>query len=410
MKEPVIKKQKNALKMVVAGILITLSIATSPITYINAKLSSYSSDGQIEEVADDLNCDLGYLDKVGKHYYRMEHNGKEPIYVCLDKSLTEEEKNTAIKTLDELFGIVGLINSNYRYELVDEAEYAPKIGKTKIYYRIGERVSDYEGSEFKARGYIFKGPNLISWLTTKRTMNNYVITLDRDEINKRNSDIEYTMRHELLHAFGFNDVYTIDREKTTDKFQGNTYINNSFEGFNMLTPNDVKCLISLYSQKKTNKDKVREFLKEYTNRYYQSYTEAIENKYGKYENFNQREIDMEGGIRVTKEDGTMHGYMYQVNIENCKYEFRILDYFSNKLLDSCSGDVVYVNGMAVLKDVELKTGMRPYDSSSSYSGGFVQDLAVGYLGNFKKQLTLYDYHSNWGIECQDLELEKSIDR
>ena len=412
MKKPVIKKTKTNLKMVLAGFLASLVLFVSTLGFANLKFSEYSDDNSIEDMADDLDCDMGYISQFGNHFVRMEHNNKEPIYVCLDEELTDKEKESAIKTLDYMFGIVGTINENYTYKIVSKSEYFSKVGKSKIYYKLGTLKSEYEGQEFKSNGYIMSIPNLVSFLTAKRTRNNFIINIDRDQIAKSESEVqlEYTLLHELMHAFGFKDVYTVTRLKETDKYQGNTYINSSLDEIGMLTPNDVKCLISLYSQDDTEKDRMYDFLEAYSNNYYQNYTEVVADKYGKIDDFNEREIEIEGGLRVTKEDGSQHGYIYQVNIEDDKYEFRILDYFSNELLDSCSGDIVYANGMAILKDIELKTGMRPYDSSSSYSGGFVQDLVVGYLGKYKKQLTLYDYNTNWGINCQVLKLEKSIDR
>lgn len=413
MKKPLIKNIKDKLKIAVAGLLTSATIAIGATgIYANIKYDDYLSDSEIEAIANDLECDTTYLNKYFGKYLRMEHNEDEPIYVCFDDELTEEEKQDAVKALDYMFDIVGTINKKYRYKIVNKDEYISKSGKTRIYYQLGSRSIEAKGKVFKSNAYITGSKSMLSLLTAKRTMNDYKIYIDREEI--LNSDSKgrqyYIMVHELMHAFGFKDVYLLEPEKTTDKFYGNTHINNSVLNLNMLTPNDIKCLISLYSSEETDEKLVNKKLQESTIEYYERYTTACAEKALKAKNLDLEDMDLQASLRVTEEDGRKYGYNYKIKIEDGNYQFIISDLFSKEILDECSGKAYCRNGIIILENIQLKTGMRPYDKPDSYAGGFVQDFVLGYFENQSENIVLYDVNTNWSLYCKQLERQTTLEQ
>ena len=76
-----------------------------------------------------------------------------------------------------------------------------------------------------------------------------------------------------------------------------------------------------------------------------------------------------------------------------------------KLVDEAVGDVVWCNGVAVLKDVTLKVGMHPANKNEHYAGGYVEDLSVVSYGN---RVVLYNVFTNDNYNLNLIELEQSF--
>ena len=70
------------------------------------------------------------------------------------------------------------------------------------------------------------------------------------------------------------------------------------------------------------------------------------------------------------------GYSYEVQVDEGEYLFTILDKVSKTIIDSCGGKILQKDGVVVLENITLKTGLRPYEQYASYEGGFVQDLVM----------------------------------
>jgi len=111
-KKPLIKRIKNKLKMAMAGLLVGVTITTgATLLYSNIEYSNYSSDQEIETIAENLDCDLDYARKSFGHYMVMKHNDDEPIYIHIDESLTKDEMLEAMGAIDYVFSVVQKINS-----------------------------------------------------------------------------------------------------------------------------------------------------------------------------------------------------------------------------------------------------------------------------------------------------------
>ena len=389
-KDNIIKKIKHGLKFALVAGIISLSL-----TSCGPNLENYTTQEDIISNAETLDCDMTYVRTYDDDFLRMKHNNGDPIYVCFDKEYSEELKEQAKKSLDYIFGIVGKINNNYHYEIVDKFEFDLKINKTKIYYTFGEHVSTYEDHSSIANAHLESHTPNSNKNTDKPIMNYFELNLNKDYVNNNNSNdynysFEYTLNHELLHAFGLDDVYTTLINQTTKKYYGNTYMLTSTE-FKKITPNDLACLISLYADENCDMEKMKAELLKYELKFYKEYANQCKEKFETEEDFVEESFNFQTGVLIEKEDKTMIGYDYKVTVEEGKYKFEIYDHYSNELLDSYSGEAVSQNGTIILKNIELKHGMRPNGPYDYYEDGFVQDFI--FLSKNGKSY-LYDFNSN----------------
>jgi len=405
-KEAKIKKIKKGLKLAALGLLISATI-TSTVGCRNVKFDDYASTSEIVSVMNELDGESDYLTKFGNRFVQMEHNGDEPIYVCFDESLSEEEVESAKRSLDEIFGLVAKINKNYRYEIVNKKTYYSKTNRTKIYYDLGKHKV---AKNSYADGFIFRKPSLISFLTNKRTYNDFRIYYDREQYVDECSR-DYVFKHELFHAFGFEDVYEIENGYLKDVLLNKSLINRLYGlQIQMLTPNDVKCLISLYQEKQETPEKEEEYLEEmksflenYEKEFYFNFAQKCKDKTKTNYEFDKTYVKTTSPIVITIEDGTEFFYTYNVEVQGDNYYFSITNE-KGKILDSCKGDVVWTNDVAVLKDITLKDGMRPGFEHYSYTKleKSQQDLAL--IRQSENEVVLYDYLTNFQIYTETLRL------
>lgn len=405
--KPIIKKIKNGLKILTINLLMVGTILSTT-SCSNPAFENFNSDDDIVSISEKMDCDISYLKQHRGNYVRMQHNEDEPIYVYLDSVLTEDEKQSAIRALDYVFGIVGRINSKYRYEIVDKAEFDSKINKTKIDFSLGKMVSfEYGGEEHYAQAHIDSRVSALSGLTDQPGMKRFSIRIDRDELADQTQESkDYTNIHELLHGFGKSDVYFIEALSNVDRLYGNT-IMNSDEGakFKYLTPNDVKCLILLYAEKDADKKQLKSILSEYTEQFYDHYTKSCIEKAEIDDVLDREDFGFETKISVTDVDGTKFGYIYNIEVEDGRYLFTMYDLYTNQEIDRCEGKVLNRNGVMILRDVELKKGFRPYEETTRYEDGLIQDLV---LAKKKGNIMMYDFLTNDGRIGDTYELEKNI--
>ncbi len=401
-KQTKVKKVKKGLKIALISALIAGTITTGAAAiHKNVELNDYASTSQIVSVMDELDCDSSYLTKYGSRFLQMEHNGDEPIYVCFDESLNEKEIESAKKSLDEIFGIVGKINKHYRYEIVSKAEYYSKINRTKIYYDLSKVDS--------VCGYVIRKPSLISMLTSKKTYNNYRLFYNREN-NINAEEMNYTFMHELFHAFGVEDLYHLKKGVRIKPKAIKSLIDTDYgDGTSKLTPNDVKCLISLYQEKKDSKEEqddylneMKQLLQDYEKEYYSVFANKCKEKTEYGCKFDERKINTISSIDIPFGKQKWARFRYDVKILENKYKFTIKNE-SGEILDSCNGKVVWANDVAILKDVTLKDGLYP-EMPEGYVkfDEFVQDFAL--LKNEENNIFLYDLGTNYLYPSETLEL------
>lgn len=410
MKNGIIKKVKTGLKMATVALIGAATITAGAAIYANVEYANYTTTDEMYNIAEYYDCDTSYMRTINGHNVRMKHNGDEPIYVCVDSAYTDEEKEAVMSSLDSFFGLIGKINSKYRYEIVDQEKFDSVGNKTKIYYTLKE---DNDFIVNNAAADIATKVKNISILTTKRMANDFVITINRSHLSELNDpkQLPYALRHELGHT-ALNDVYEIeDRQSVYKKFQCNTYMNPAVgPELEMFTPNDVKCFISYFAESEEEAKALKPFLKEYTKNYYENFSKKCIEKGGQTKEFNKTDFEFESNLTSTALDGTVYKYLYNLKVEDGKYFFEIIDEEKNKILESCEGETISINGMVVLKDVKLKKGIQPYSKYDSFEKGVVQDLVVGCFegGYYSRTVCLYDLFLNATYFGDVYELEKGI--
>lgn len=371
-----LKANKNLLKYSITGLAIMFGAG-----YLSSAIrtAGYTEPTQINRIAGDLDCDLTPITfNNSEQYYRMKHNGGDPIYVAFENEHTEEQKKAIIQTLDHVFGIVNQIDSNYHYKIVsiEEANMRALLGKTIIRYKtVNEPTED-------AAGYIKRTGPIATKMTQKPIYTAFTIHLNEAAINKDNSTI-CTYLHELLHAFGFEDIYETPY-KDVDRYYGASAMNNEDKD-PIMHPNDVKILLSLYAKelKEENYDKyikkAKQLLKEYDDFYYEYAAEKCKNnciypeKLVIIKNLDNP-IKTTFTRKRTYEDGYVEQFTYQVEILNGFYILEVLDKKGN-VIDHCEGDTYLKNGVVFLRDVELNKGLSLL-VSDHYSDGYTNDFNI----------------------------------
>ena len=359
--------------------------------YSHSQRKDYASWSQVEEISNALNCDMSYMEMVGKRAIKtFQHNKGEPIYVSLPDDAPEHIKESIKLSLDYMFGIMEQINSNYKYKIVSDAElnaYKMK-GKSTIEFNRSEKALP---TTMSADAMISADRDLTSFVTFGKMVDNYTITYDAQKLEKQTPSIESgceVFLHELLHVFSFSDVY--DR----DAVYANSYIHPSVgDKYDVFLPNDLKCLISAYAPKLKNNAEKREYISnmkklvsDYEKTFYRDViAEEKRNTTVDIENGNISLI-LKNSIKQNKQT---YNYYYKIEISNGRYNLNIFDENKN-LLDSNQGEVIWVDGVYVLKDACLKHGLgsnlhRALQGNSVAYENLITDLRL-----YKYTKTIYD--------------------
>lgn len=339
---------------------------------IPAGISAHESrdlktDYKIVEMADSMDADMSYAkQKIGR-YERLKHNDDEPIYVCFNAYMTDEQKQVATEALDYIFGIVGNINPNYRYEIIDLDKYDSLHSQSRLFFTVRELGKKLDGLASTQYSYG-------SFLQFKPLGQQVVISLDDDT---EKDDWFYTYTHELMHAFGLTDVYE-DQDDFVGKYQGTTFLKRETgEPMQMITPNDMKVLITLYAPKCSKKEAAQkekeysQFIDEYEKLYYAKFVDSCKGQLGNTTDMPQRNFTFH--TRANFNQGNK--YRYYITIKDNQYTFQIQTP-EGEILDSTQGEALWVNGGVVLKEVKLQKGLFPYGEHRYYPNGYVQDFAI----------------------------------
>ena len=400
-KEAVIKKIKNGLKVAVAATLISLSLTSCGVI----KTQEFTSQEEIVENAEALDCDMSYMMKRDGDFVRMQHNNGEPIYVCFDESYPDDLKEKSKQSLDYVFGIVNKINDKYHYEVVDKEEFEKMGNKTKIYYTFGEHITDHGTHQSVAQGHLESHAAWYNFVTGNPVCLYYELNLNKEQSEKTDDkNLLNTLNHELLHAFGLGDVYTTKALQTTTKFYGNTFMNSNID-IDIITPNDLGCLIALYADEDCDVSKMKQELEKYEIKFNKYFAEKCKEKLVTDEDVVDENFIWFGGVVRNFEDGSSVGTDYKLQVENGYYTLQIKDAVTGKQLDLATGEATLQNGVMVLKNVELNKGLYPHNVEDCYEGGFVQDLAVLSKDGV---ISLYNFTSNDFLYGGYLSLEKGL--
>ena len=387
--KPIIKKK---IKNLAISLTCTDLIASTLTVGAHHALSEIvhkdnSSNEQINQYQEEFNVVSGYRHTNGE---RLKHNDGEPIYIQIDNEYTPDQREIIKQALDFIFGLVGDINDNYKYAVVDDINQLKYWNKTKIKFDVKETVL-YYGQEVYG---LYTSYN--NWLKSQ-TKGTFIQRANIDMDNDHAKDLDelyYTTLHETFHLFGVKDVYP----GWQSEIYHNTYINvGTNHKLKMITPNDYKLLISLYAKdmsKSTKSEKqnyiqqLEQKIHDYSCKYYAHYhqvskqslidsgiTEAV-NEISPY-----AELDNDIDVTFTAKGLTKGISKIRIKVKGEKYKLATYDENDN-LLETCSGKAYNVGGQIFLQNVELK---NLYNGQPTYT-----DLCIEMLANETKYYRLRD--------------------
>lgn len=384
---------------------VSSTIAMSLLLLFNASYArelyetrNISNIDQYNYLAQKLEADTSYTKFNDKEIIRMKHNNGEPIYCYLSEEFSQEEQKSIRAALEHVFGIIGRVNPYYQYKIVDKKEIVKQtmLDKTTITfgYYSKEVLGDVAGLGDSVKAYANQNFSLTGELNeSKKNRRHFDIRFIKEEMAE--DEWDRVSLHELLHTFGINDVYNYGQHKKTDKVYANTSINILYK-YNFITPNDFDVLISAYSEaeKNTNKDvqKLKELSKAYERWYYSKIIDSekqngtitsdekmVGQNYSN--NFKSSILNSDGStseeqvitVKLNKNN------KYRIEVKHSNYDY----------VDFCEGDVIYIKGVAVLKDVKLNKRIPIY---SQKDVNYIGDL---YLFRNNNRDHLYEMDINY---------------
>lgn len=403
------KSGKRFVKTAAATALLVASVLGMASCSSKNNAGRISDESQVETIAAALDCDLSYMkhNKTGG-VVRMMHNGDEPIYVHITDEMNEEENKLIEESLEYVFGIVGKINDNYKYEIVDKSEYNKQktLGKTAIIYQEGPCDSGKVDTTGQIRRDLKEasGNNINDYYTHHR------IEYDRAGSSSQEYDDKlYTFIHELLHAFGLDDVYLLGPNKDTDINYQNTIMKSYSSGGNIITPNDLKCLFSAYAKPLEGVEleafinKANQISKDYEDFYYQNRVDKIINyEENKVQNLNGQDVNSKFNTTFIDLDGSQTSQEVSAVIEGDKYT---LKFSGGGREEECiaTGDVMEIDGVKVLKNVRFTGTFELSEAGTAKES--IMDLYIVRLDNRDMLYEANSLSSMWGKNLE-LEVEK----
>lgn len=416
-------KNKKIVREVSATVLAASILLGGAATMIGVRNNmKVSSASQVSTIANELDADLTVLTNNDRNVvYRMEHNNGEPIYVSVDEDFNDVEKQHIKWSLDYVFGVVGEINDNYKYEIVSEQNRKSESDKGKTTIRFEEDKAFFTnglGMSDRTEGLCSRGVDKISTYSDTPVYDTFLITYDREN-NEKYDDLErrYTFLHELVHAFGFDDVHnTLAHSNGNTRFCGNTVMNSKIgTKTSCFTPDDYRCIISAYAPR-MNEQELVSFIKEYK----QKVKDYDESYYGAYSALCENKLDVVSDLDTTKdyaatyqrkltdEKGNVIIENISIEIKDGKYDLKIFDK-NGVLLDETSGITIDCKNTFLLKDAELEKGLRPLTQNNQYINSYINDFVFMKDSKTGKYI-FYDLADNDGLYLKDVqEIEKNAE-
>lgn len=369
----ILKNKKNIVKSSVITIAIAATILGGVHTTSNLITYDYGTFEQVQEIEQVLDTEISYR---YDYLRRLKHNGNEPIYVSIGDEYTADNRERVIKALDNIFSIVGEINPNYRYELVDDIEEFKYLNKTTIKFG----TANHNDANATARMWL----NAFSiYSNTGHLSEKCSINFDAEYLESAGDRIVETALHELLHCFGFDDAYS----DNDNGYHSNTMMNTDLYSVIPLcsiTPNDYKILCALYAprmndvmHRKEYIANTKQMIDEYSKEFYAKYSK----EFIKREVARLKELDIYSDERINQIITTkpiendidvifndlinIHNKSetIRVQVKNNKYAIVIYD-ADGKVINRCTGFVYRVDGELFLQDVKIDSFM--YEGKAAY--------------------------------------------
>ncbi len=384
--------EKASIKKKIRNLVITsLAIATIGTAGLHAGSEIRHKDNSPLSQTYELQQDLGFTgDYRANGGRRLEHNNGEPIYVSISSEFNDEQRAMIIEQLNHIFGLVGSINDNYKYEIVDNVDSIKYIGKSTIKIRFKDLAPRYAGEAAMNN-------SLLSLSSAGKFTRKCDVRISRfyNSPESAGEDFEhlydmsnfpYTVAHELFHCFGVGDLYKLDT------LSHNSLISVSNQSMKQVSPNDYKLLVSMYSkslsdcseeEKQAYIKQANQMIEEYTQSYYEQYCkQQKDSPLFKYHDTIKDDIDVTfSRLIMVNWDYTTKFSKIRVVTRNNKYTLALYD-TDDKIVDKCSGKLRNIDGVLILEGVHLTNFIQNKDVYVDF-----------YLTSRSNSLNLYEMSS-----------------
>lgn len=222
-------------------LVFTAMVASETISAIKGKVGDYKTTDQITENAKSLDADMRIVEYFAERgplkseYKRLLHNNNKPIYVNIGNSFSASEREMIISSLNYYEDVFKEINPKYRFKILN-------IPFLPFNFVAGQTTMQFHKYNIKADGVNYTRANYFN----KQFLRNIHIVIDPESLTWERPLAEYVIKHEILHSFGFADVYQaitpVDHQNTFEM------VNNFNFEMGILQPNDIAVLHSLYNQ------------------------------------------------------------------------------------------------------------------------------------------------------------------
>lgn len=279
-----------------------------------------------------------------KKLVRLKPNKEKEICVEIPNEITEKTKNNIEKSLTEFNDIFFNINDSYNFKIYETTELNKfnKEATISFKYRTLDKNTYGLTTSMISKNYFFSNVNNEENCYIKKA----TIYLDDNVFDSlSNSSQLYVIKHELLHALGFADLYDYYDDETS-------IMNVGMVGYsNILSPNDLKMLYVAYGNKHINNDgsfnqenldKVKLYINEYENKFYDLIIDIIKKK---------TDVKLED---INKEEISNLSFEYQkskIQIENDEFNYCLKNY-------SKEGKIICGKDYVILPDIKVNSKFK----------------------------------------------------
>lgn len=401
-------KKKNKKKLKLIGILVGctvltgLSVTSTTLSIVTSKEEQIKPYEQIMSDADYLGADLTLLknrttflkeydEDYKSSFLRLKNNGNRPIYVYIDDIDNNLEENIK-ETLNETQDLLSYINESYHFKIVSKQmdEVVKYYNQSAIRFSVEKLENTVNGDNISSFNYNPKEYEKLYIVHSHIKINSNFL-----ERNPSKEQIKNVLFHEILHSFGFPDLYD-------DEYKERLCYMNVANRFHLLHPNDIKMLYCAYGNKhidkegnvdKTKLQQVKEALDKYEKYYYEKVFNDFFEQFSYLEPAKTNKLSSDFKLIEERFRETL---IYEVKDD--KYKITILDLKSN-LIEEITGEVLKTDKYIVFKDVVFN------DSSSYYCCG-TKKVKTSLFCAMTEEENFFIIDANIGGYAVDYETEK----
>lgn len=296
-----------------------------------------------------------------KELLRLKPNDTNKIYVGISDDIPNRTKENINKVVEQYNKVFSYVNDAYEFETcsLSESYKYSREDKTTIKFRYGSLAESTIGTTHSS---CYFNDDIKEYQTTY--ISNSIIYLNSDFFNELIDDCQMlAIKHELAHALGFADIYTIYGDETS-------IVNHRLLGLSTyISPNDFKMIYVAYGNKHINEDgsynkekmdEVKQIIKKYENKYYDYFIGKIKNLIIDGKTYNNKEMNISNFQKISKEE--ISGVTFTKNdvpitIDGDKFTYVV----DGKVQ---TGELITGEDYIVLPDIILK---NPYDKETPYN-------------------------------------------